>query len=491
LYLSRNNMTIQLINPLNIPNWDDLIRCHPSATPFHSSGWARVLRDTYAFTPYYACVFKGETLSTCLPLMEVNSFLTGRRGVSLPFTDFCAPLLNGTVSSQELTDFAIALGHDRRWKYLELRGGDFSNIHDNSTNSTTSPQGDALAPNALRFTDKDGRWKMEEGSNCLGSAEGDGSGKKGEERGERTEESNNPTPYTLDPRPSEGEGRWKMEDGRDCPPFPNNTPSLQYSNTPSLHDNSTNSRTSPKLPDSLAPESDLSRSALSAPRSAPCALRSYSHHLLDLTPGPDRLFANLRESTRRNIRKAEKEGVTVRFATDLEAVRTYFRLHCQTRKRHGVPPQPVLFFQNLHKYLIAPGQGFLCLADYQGRTIAGAIYLTLGDQAIFKFGASDCRYHAVRPNNLVMWEAIRRLAEDGFQTLSFGRTEPEHKGLIQFKSGWGGGKDNLDYFRYDFGSRAFISGNGKSPANYEKFFQKLPEPALKLVGKVLYRHFGS
>ena len=80
-------MTIQIINPLNIPNWDDLISCHPSATPFHSSGWARVLRDTYAFTPYYACVFNGETLSTCLPLMEVNSFLTGRRGVSLPFTD--------------------------------------------------------------------------------------------------------------------------------------------------------------------------------------------------------------------------------------------------------------------------------------------------------------------------------------------------------------------------------------------------------------------
>ena len=74
---------IQLIDPTQIPHWDDLISCHPKATPFHSSGWARVLRDTYAFTPYYACVFKGDELSTCLPLMEVNSFLTGRRGVPL------------------------------------------------------------------------------------------------------------------------------------------------------------------------------------------------------------------------------------------------------------------------------------------------------------------------------------------------------------------------------------------------------------------------
>ena len=90
-----------------------------------------------------------------------------------------------------------------------------------------------------------------------------------------------------------------------------------------------------------------------------------------------------------------------------------------------------------------------------------------------------------------MWTAIRRLAESGFRTLSFGRTEPENQGLIQFKSGWGAVEESLDYFRYDFGARDFISENGKGPAGYEKVFQKLPEPALKLMGKVLYRHFGS
>jgi hypothetical protein len=374
---------IQLINPLDLPNWDDLISRHPSASPFHSSGWARVLQDTYGFTPFYACVFNGNTLSACLPLMEVDSFLTGKRGVSLPFTDFCEPLLNGTVSSRELTDFAVAFGRERHWKYLELRGGDFSIIHDNSTNSTTSPR---LLQPSLDPSDRNKRNQREE-------------------------------------------------------------PDKRY--------------------------------------------LSFSHHILDLTPGPDRLFKGLRESTRRNIRKAEKKGVTVRFATDLEAVKTYFRLHCLTRKRHGVPPQPWVFFENIHKNLISADKGFVALADYQGKKIAGAVYLTLGNSALYKFGASDLYYQNLRANNWVMLRAVRRLAEAGFRTLSFGRTEPENQGLIQFKSGWGGREESRDYFRYDFGVRDFIPGNGNGSAGQEKVLRKLPIPVLKWLGKMFYGGFGS
>ncbi len=121
-------VTLKVVNPLDIPDWDELILAFPEGSVFHSSGWARVLQDTYGFKPLYACAFKGETLSACLPLMEVASFLTGKRGIGLPFTDFCAPLLNGTTPFRNLFDFAVNLGKDRRWKYLELRGGINSNI---------------------------------------------------------------------------------------------------------------------------------------------------------------------------------------------------------------------------------------------------------------------------------------------------------------------------------------------------------------------------
>jgi hypothetical protein len=58
-----------------------------------------------------------------LPLMEVDSWLTGRRGVALPFTDHCDPLSESAADVQRLFQNALAWGRSRGWKSIELRGG--------------------------------------------------------------------------------------------------------------------------------------------------------------------------------------------------------------------------------------------------------------------------------------------------------------------------------------------------------------------------------
>lgn len=55
--------------------------------------------------------------------MEVNSWLTGKRGVSLPFTDNCEPLAGSQKTFGEIFSNAVELGKKRGWKYLEGRGG--------------------------------------------------------------------------------------------------------------------------------------------------------------------------------------------------------------------------------------------------------------------------------------------------------------------------------------------------------------------------------
>ncbi len=56
--------------------------------------------------------------------MEVDSALTGRRGVCLPFTDTCEPIAENAQEFQKLFDQAVVMGRKRKWKYLELRGGE-------------------------------------------------------------------------------------------------------------------------------------------------------------------------------------------------------------------------------------------------------------------------------------------------------------------------------------------------------------------------------
>ena len=45
-----------------------------------------------------------------------------------------------------------------------------------------------------------------------------------------------------------------------------------------------------------------------------------------------------------NIKKALKEGVEVQLHNSFESVKSFFKLNCMTRKRHGLPPQPFKFF---------------------------------------------------------------------------------------------------------------------------------------------------
>ena len=58
-----------------------------------------------------------------LPLCAMRSPLTGRRLVSLPFTDHCPLMAVDQASANDLIDQAIHLAQEQRARYLELRAG--------------------------------------------------------------------------------------------------------------------------------------------------------------------------------------------------------------------------------------------------------------------------------------------------------------------------------------------------------------------------------
>jgi len=111
------------VNPLEDAGWDVRLGAFPARSFFHGAAWARVLHDAYHYDPVY--FVSGDPLhpNAVLPVMEVNSWLTGRRGVSLPFTDECEPLCPDADSWRRLFRKTLEYAKDRTWKYLECRGG--------------------------------------------------------------------------------------------------------------------------------------------------------------------------------------------------------------------------------------------------------------------------------------------------------------------------------------------------------------------------------
>ena len=111
-----------LLHPFALERWDEQVATHSNATIFHSAAWARVLHETYGHTPFYVGRIEADGPPDLLPIMEVASFVTGNRGETLPFTDFCQPLVAGKHQAERHWEQALTLGRERGWKYFECRG---------------------------------------------------------------------------------------------------------------------------------------------------------------------------------------------------------------------------------------------------------------------------------------------------------------------------------------------------------------------------------
>ena len=298
---------MRVVDPLHEPAWDHVAALHRDAGCFHTSAWARVLHQTYKHQPFYLHFSCGGRLAALVPLMEVRSPFTGRRGVCLPFSDACEPLIFDPESIDLVTDQLVRLARERHWKYLEVRGGK----------------------------------------------------------------------------------------------------SLQLAASP---------------------------------------VAQFYGHTLDLRCGIKELVTRFASPVRRAIRKAERSDVSALIVRNRQAIGDFYQLHVQTRRRHGLPPQPASFFLSIYERIIKHGLGFVVLAQRGSRPIAAAIFFCFGKNALYKYGASDKRFQELRANNLAMWQGIQFLARNGAEKLHFGRTEQENEGLRRFKLSWNTQEETIDYF---------------------------------------------
>lgn len=344
-------MEIEYIRPAGNEFWEGLLARHPEATPFHGAQWARVLSETYGHSSCFAVRMEGGVAKSGWPLLEVSSPITGRRGICLPFTDECGPLLEPNEGLSEWFSCFLAEGRRRKWRHLELRGGG--------------------------------------------------------------------------------------------PPIPEATPSS-----------------------------------------------SFYGHRLEICRGEEELLARMHPSVRRGIRKAEREGVEVSMETGRDAILNYFELHCLTRRTHGLPPQPLRWFENIHRFLIACGMGFVAIGRFGGRAVAAALFLVQGSNAVYKYGASDESMQHLRPNHLVMWSAIRHLAQRGVRGLDFGRTSIWNEGLRRFKLCWGASESMVRYYKYRLIPGGFVCDEDRSSGRHTMIFRNLPSCISRWAGQLMYPHIA-
>ena len=116
-------MQFYTVNPLEEETrWNAFVTSHPRSSVFHQTGWLRALSRTYGYRPVaLTTASAGAPLLNGIVFCEVSSWITGKRMVSLPFSDHVDPLLNDTCDSPELERWIRSFFKQKGFKYIELR----------------------------------------------------------------------------------------------------------------------------------------------------------------------------------------------------------------------------------------------------------------------------------------------------------------------------------------------------------------------------------
>ncbi|MGH9517133.1 MAG: GNAT family N-acetyltransferase [Terriglobales bacterium] len=115
-------MGVHKIDPLTDDRWPDLLERHSRASAFHSRSWLNELKRTYGYEPVvYTTTAPGMPLTNGWVFCRIQSWLTGLRLVSLPFSDHCDPLTNTDDELQQISQAVLQDKERQQWRYIECR----------------------------------------------------------------------------------------------------------------------------------------------------------------------------------------------------------------------------------------------------------------------------------------------------------------------------------------------------------------------------------
>lgn len=162
---------------------------------------------------------------------------------------------------------------------------------------------------------------------------------------------------------------------------------------------------------------------------------------VDLTGEEDEIFGRMSSACRRAVRKAVKSGVVIEEADDEEFARDYYeQLLDVFAKQDKLPTYDIDRVQALTRHLLPSGNLLLLRArDPEGRCIATGIFPGLASMMYFWGGASLRAHQGLRPNEALMWHAMRHWRQRGVTTFDMG-------GGGEYKRKYGGSQVTIPTF---------------------------------------------
>jgi serine/alanine adding enzyme len=205
--------------------------------------------------------------------------------------------------------------------------------------------------------------------------------------------------------------------------------------------------------------------------------------LLDLQPGdPEKVFNGFKAKLRSQIRRPQKEGVTVRFGPD--QVAPFYGVFARHMRDLGTPVQPRSLFEAIHEEF--PDDAWFGCAWHDGRPVACGCGFAWGGEFEMTWASALSAYNALSPNMALYWAFIERAAANGFQVFNFGRCSPG-SGTHRFKQQWGSRDVPLYWYQLAKGKAATPSPDDGAYAWGPRIWKRLPLRLATALGPRIVR----
>jgi lipid II:glycine glycyltransferase (peptidoglycan interpeptide bridge formation enzyme) len=142
---------------------------------------------------------------------------------------------------------------------------------------------------------------------------------------------------------------------------------------------------------------------------------------IDLTKvnNHEELFNKLDRDTRRCIRKAAKEGVSIEAGTTEEDLKTFYNIFKEFSVGKGFMSRGYEYQKTLWNTYIVNNMGRLFLAKYKGEIIGGLICIMFGRKCLAMHMGTPYQYQKLQTYYAYVWESIKWAKECGCVWYSF------------------------------------------------------------------------
>lgn len=156
--------------------------------------------------------------------------------------------------------------------------------------------------------------------------------------------------------------------------------------------------------------------------------------VLPLPESGELLLKSFKSKLRSQIKKAEKNGLTVQLGTTQEFLDGFYEVYAQNMRDLGSPVHAKRWFEDI---VSAYGNSaIISVVFHDGTAIGAGIVLKNAQTACIPWASTLRDFNRLAPNMLLYWSLLEHCADNGIETFDFGRSTFE-EGTYRFKKQWG------------------------------------------------------